>query len=112
MREAPDRAAWRAAPDALTARVRVTPRVRRDAVEGLDALSDGRGVLTVRVRAAPEDGAANETARRALARALGRPASAVTLAAGAAARVKTFTVAGDGARLADALARLTGAAPA
>jgi uncharacterized protein len=112
MPDASDLAAWRAAPDALTMRVRVTPRGGRDAVEGLDRLSDGRAVLKVRVRAAPEDGAANEAARRALARALGRPASAVTLAAGAAARVKTFTVAGDGARLADALARLTGAAPA
>jgi len=112
MPDASDLAAWRAAPDALTMRVRVTPRGGRDAVEGLDRLSDGRAVLKVRVRAAPGDWAANEAARRALASALGRPASAVTLAAGATARVKTFIVAGDGARLSAALARLTEAAPA
>ena len=52
MPDASDLAAWRAAPDALTMRVRVTPRGGRDAVEGLDKLSDGRAVLKVRVRAA------------------------------------------------------------
>ena len=47
--------------------------------------------------------------RRILAKALGRPASAVGLQAGASARVKTFSVAGDAAVLGDKLAQLAGA---
>jgi uncharacterized protein YggU (UPF0235/DUF167 family) len=98
--------AWRIVPGGIEVRVRVTPRGGRDAVEGVEALSDGRAVVKVRVRAAPEDGAANEAVRRTLAKALDRPASAVSLKAGAAARVKTLAVAGDGGALSERLARL------
>ena len=59
------------------------------------------------IRAAPEDGAANEAVRRLLARALGRPASAVILETGATARVKTFVIAGEAGPLASTLAALT-----
>ncbi|NBJ10363.1 DUF167 family protein [Microvirga arsenatis] len=99
---------WRLRPDGLEVRVRVTPRGGRDAIDGVEALSDGTPVLKVRVRAAPEDGAANEGARRLLARALRLPASAVRLEAGAAARLKTFAIAGESEALASALAALTG----
>lgn len=92
--------------DGLEVRVRATPRGGRDAVEGLETLADGRAVLKLRLRAAPEAGAANAAARRLLAKSLGRPASAVVLTAGAAARLKTFVVAGDGAALAARLAAL------
>jgi len=88
--------------------VRVTPKGGRDAVEGVEALSDGRPVLKVRVRAAPEGGEANEGVRRLLAKALGRPASAVSLEAGATARLKTFLIAGEGEALARDIAALTG----
>ena len=86
----------------------MTPRGGRDAVDGVETLSDGRPVLKVRVRAAPTDGAANEGVRRLLARVLELPASAVTLEAGATARLKTFLVAGEPEKLASALAELTG----
>jgi uncharacterized protein YggU (UPF0235/DUF167 family) len=92
----------------LEVRLRVTPRGGRDAIDGVEALSDGRRVLKVRVRAVPENGAANDAARRLLASALGCPVSAVDLAAGATARLKTFGVAGDPVRLAAALAAATG----
>jgi hypothetical protein len=88
--------------------VRVTPKGGRDAIDGVEALSDGRPILKVRVRAAPEDGAANEGVRRLVAKALGLPASAVTLEAGATARLKTFLIAGEGEALARAIAALTG----
>ena len=99
---------WRIRPEGLEVRVRVTPKGGRDAIDGVEALSDGRPVLKVRVRAAPEDGAANEGVRRLLAKALGRPASAVTLEAGATARLKTFLITGDGETLARDIAALTG----
>ncbi len=99
---------WRSRPDGLEVRVRVTPRGGRDALDGVETLSDGRPVLKVRVRAVPEDGAANEGVRRLLARVLGRPVSAVSLEAGATARLKTFLVAGEPGKLASALAELTG----
>jgi uncharacterized protein YggU (UPF0235/DUF167 family) len=98
--------AWRAREGGLEVRVRVTPRGGRDAVDGTEALADGRRILKVRVRAAPEDGAANQGVRRLLAKALRRPVSAVTLAAGATARVKTFWIAGEAGSLASALAVL------
>ena len=95
---------WEAREGGLALRVRVTPRGGRDAVEGVETLADGRAVLKIRVRVAPEGGGANEAVRRLVAEATGRPASAVTLAAGAATRVKTLLVAGDPAALAAALA--------
>lgn len=110
--DAQDTASWRAPPDALAVRVRVTPRGGQDAVDGLDTLSDGRAVLKIRLRATAENGAANEAVQRTLAQALGRPVSAVTLAAGATGRVKTLIVAGDGAQLTVALDRLSRGAAA
>ena len=100
---------WRPRADGLEIRVRVTPRGGRDAINGVEALADGRTVLKVRVRTVPEDGAANAAVRRLLATALGLPASAVALAAGATARVKTLAVTGDAAALASALDGLYGA---
>jgi hypothetical protein len=100
--------AWSIRPGGLDIRVRVTPRGGRDAIDRVETLSDGRPVLKIRVRAAPEDGAANEAVRRLLAKALKRPASAVSLEAGATARLKTFLISGEGDRLAAALAALTG----
>lgn len=69
--------------------VRVRPRSGRTAVEA----GPGDEVL-VRVKAAPEGGKATEEARRAIAGALGVPASAVTLQTGARSRTKVFAVEG------------------
>ena len=101
--------AWRSVHGGIEVRVRVTPRGGRDVLDGIETLSDGRQVLKIRVRAAPADGAANDAVRRVLAKALGRPASAVDLQAGATARVKTFVVTGDPAELCEILVRLAGA---
>ncbi len=69
--------------------VRLTPRAKRDAIEGW------RGdVLRVRVVAPPVDGKANEALVRLLAAALGVPKSGVVIVAGAAARDKTVEVRG------------------
>lgn len=81
--------------------VRATPKGGRDALDGVATLADGRDVLKVRVRVAPEDGAATAAVARVIAQALGIAPSRVTLTAGATARQKTFRVEGD----ADALVR-------
>jgi len=80
--------------------VRLTPRSSSDRLEGLKTLSDGRCVLSVRVRAAPEDGEANKALLRLLARELGISASNCVLASGGKSRLKSVGVTGD----ADALA--------
>ena len=63
--------------------VRVTPRSGADAIEGARD-----GVLHVRVRAAPADGAANEAVLRLLADTLRVPRSSLSLVSGARSRSK------------------------
>lgn len=96
--------AWWPAADGLRVRVRVTPRGGRDAIDGVETLSDGQAVAKARVRATPEAGAANEAVRRILAAAVDCAPSAVSLQAGAAARIKTFSIRGEGVTLGGALA--------
>ena len=69
-RAAAARAPWRARCRGVEVRVRVTPRGGRDALDGVETLADGRAVLKVRVRAVPEDGAANAAVTALLAQAL------------------------------------------
>ncbi len=95
-------------PDGVEVTVRATPRGGRDAVDGVAALSDGREVLKVRVRVAPEDGAATAAVAKVVAGAAGVAASQVRLASGATARVKTFRIPGDGPALAAKLAAVAG----
>ena len=79
--------------------IRVTPRAGRDEIAG-----ERDGCVLVRVRAAPEDGKANEAARRLIASRLGARVAEVELVRGARSRRKTFRVAGLAA--ADARRRL------
>ena len=69
--------------------VEVRPRADRDAVTSVEGHT-----VRVRVAAPPADGAANEAVRALLARALGRPASAVTIVRGQQARTKLVRVSG------------------
>jgi hypothetical protein len=86
---------WTVAGDGLRLTVRLTPRGGRDAIDGIETLADGRPVLKVRVRAAPSEGEANAALTALLARELALPRSAVTLAAGATARLKTVALTGE-----------------
>jgi hypothetical protein len=99
----PDALPWRADADGIVVTTRLTTRADRDAVDGVGRLSVGRAVLLARVRAVAENGRANEAARRLLAEVADVPASAVELTAGAAARVKTFRIAGEPRAVAAAL---------
>ena len=85
--------------EAVTVRVRLTPRADRDAVDGVRTLSDGSEVLAVRVRAVPDKGAANKALEALLAKTMGLPKSAVSLRSGHTARIKTVQIDTDPAAL-------------
>ena len=86
--ELPDPAAIRAlADDEGRLALRVTPGAREEAV----ALAGGK--VSVKVRARPNGGAANEAVLALLARALGGPRSRVTLLRGATSREKLVQLA-------------------
>lgn len=74
--------------------VRVTPRGGRDAVEGWTQDEAGRPVLKVRVSAAAADGQANAAVIAVLAKALGRPKSALRILRGDTSRTKQIEVEG------------------
>jgi uncharacterized protein (TIGR00251 family) len=93
-------ACYRLAPDGIVLTVRLTPHADRDAVTGIGALSDGQEVAHVRVRAVPEDSAANKALIALLAKTFRRPKSTIELIAGATARVKQVRIAGVPAELA------------
>ena len=80
--------------------MRVTPNAGVDRIEGTELRDDGSAVLRVRVRAVPDRGKANAAVIALLAKALGVPKSAVTLASGDTARFKTLAIEGDRAALA------------
>ena len=86
--------------------VRVTPRGGADRVDTIEVGPDGRPLVRLRVRAAPADGEANAAVVRLLAKTLNLPRSAVSIARGDTARIKTVEI--DGLDEAEALARLSG----
>jgi uncharacterized protein YggU (UPF0235/DUF167 family) len=94
---------WQLAAGGVALTVRLTPKGGRDAIDGIDQLSDGRSVLKARVRAAPTEGEANDALCRMIAKTLGVPPRDVALDAGATARIKRLTINGDGPAI---LARL------
>ena len=99
---------WMPRSDGLALTIRLSPKSAKDAVEGIEHLADGRSVLKARVRALPEAGAANAALIRLIAKALGLPASAVSLESGATSRVKTLFLKGDAGVLESRLATLLG----
>ena len=100
---------WAAAAGGVTLAVRLTPKGGRDAIDGIERMADGRAVLKVRVAAPPSEGEANDALIRLIAKGLGVPPRDVGLAAGATARVKRLTIAGDPGRLIGALEKLVAA---
>jgi uncharacterized protein (TIGR00251 family) len=96
---------WSLRGDHLILAVRLTPKSARDEIVGVGRLSDGRPVLQVRVRALPQDGAANEALIKVLAKALGFPTTSVRLESGATGRVKCLRLSGDATLLRERLGR-------
>ncbi len=97
---------WSVRRDGVLLCVRLTPKSSRDEIGGVDHLSDGRPVLKVRVRAAPQEGEANAALVKLIAKSLRVPAAAVQLESGATARLKTLMLTGDAEALEERLAVL------
>jgi uncharacterized protein YggU (UPF0235/DUF167 family) len=97
---------WSIVPGGVALTVRLTPRGGRDAIDGIEVLSDGRCVLKARVRAPASEGEANAELLRLIARTLCLAPRNVTLAAGATARIKRLTIAGEGAAIVASLEKI------
>ena len=92
--------------DGIVVTVRLTPKGGRDAIDGIEQMTDGRSVLKARVRAAASDGEANAALIRLVARSLAIAPRDVSLVAGATARLKRLKIAGQGAAFAATLTNL------
>ena len=84
--------------------VRLTPRARREAIDGVVTEPDGRVALKVAVTAPPEDGKANDALIALLGKSWRLPKRAFEIVGGAADRRKTLLVSGDPASLAALIA--------
>jgi uncharacterized protein len=98
---------WWSVSGGVQVALRVTPRGGRDAIDGIETLSDGRSVLKLRVRAVADGGEANRAVIELLAKVLGVSKAAVRLTSGATSRLKQVAVSGDPAALDIALWKLT-----
>ncbi len=97
---------WHRTATGLRLTVRLTPRGGHDALGGVRRDQAGRVQLLARVASPPVEGAANAALVRLVAKTLGVSKSAVTLASGQTARIKTLEIAGDPAALERALKAL------
>ena len=91
---ASDASPFAARPDGVRVRLKVMPRARRDAVDGIVQGRDGPA-LRVWVTAPPDDGNANAAVIALLARAWRVPKSAIALVQGATSRQKLIHIAAD-----------------
>ncbi|WP_241665361.1 DUF167 domain-containing protein [Teichococcus oryzae] len=96
---------WRVVDGGVELRVKAQPRSRRPGLGGWVDGADGPR-LKLAVTAAPEDGRANKAICALLAEALHVPPSAIAVVQGATSREKTLRIAGEPARLAQAMENL------
>jgi uncharacterized protein YggU (UPF0235/DUF167 family) len=85
---------WRHGDACVIAHFRLTPKSSKDAVEGITDTGDGPA-FQARVRAVPENGAANAALEDVVARWLGLPKRSVSLVSGGKSRLKSLRIAGD-----------------
>lgn len=97
---------WSVTADGVALSLRLTPRCGRDAIDGVEVLSDERPVLIARVRAAPADGEANAALIRLVAKSLGVPRRDVAVVAGSTGRLKRLLISGNGPTLIAALEKI------
>jgi len=87
----------------LALALRVTPKARRNRIEGVVDDGDGGSALKLAVTAAPEGGKANAAVIALLAKEWRLAKSAFAVTRGATGRKKTLTIAGDGPALKERL---------
>lgn len=104
-KEATTREPWRIQRSSVLLRVRLTPKGGRDAIEGCAETGEGLAVKA-RVRAAPENGAANAALEALVAEWVGVPRRDVALASGTKSRTKTVALTGNPQTLAARLREL------
>lgn len=92
--EPPARKAWRHGSACVIAHFRLTPKSSKEAIDGVIETPDGPA-FQARVRALPEDGAANRALEELAARWLGVAKSSVSLATGGKSRLKSLRISGD-----------------
>lgn len=90
----PAERAWRHDSACVIARFRLTPKSSKEAVDGVVETPDGPA-FQARVRAIPEDGAANRALEELVARWLGVAKQSVSLAKGGKSRLKSLRISGD-----------------
>lgn len=88
--------------------VRLTPNARDERIEGVKVLADGKAVLAARVRAVPEDGAANAALEKLMAKAAGLAKSRVSVISGTTQRVKILRLDGEAGEIMDRLSEFAG----
>ena len=94
--------------DGLILSIRATPKAAKDALAGTWQDADGAEWLQARVRAVPEDGAANAAIIVLLAKALGVSRSAITQRSGTTSRLKRFHIVCNAYEMAERLKALGG----
>lgn len=90
-------------PDGLTLYIRLTPKGGRDAIDGIETLSDGKALLKARVRSVPEDGKANKALIKLISEMFNCSISSINIVLGVSSRIKTLKIAGDGQTLSERL---------
>ncbi|MFL5333657.1 MAG: DUF167 family protein [Geminicoccaceae bacterium] len=92
--------------DGIELAIKASPRAGRSAIGGVVLDDAGAAWLAVKLAAPANDGRANAALLALLAKGLGVPASACSLAAGPASRWKRVSIAGDPEALASRAAGL------
>lgn len=85
---------WRRGDAGVIVYFRLTPKSSKDAVDGLQIIA-GAQVFQARVRALPEDGAANAALETLVSAWLRVPKRSVRLASGGKSRLKSIAISGD-----------------
>jgi len=98
---------WRYSTEGISIALRVTPRVGRDDIDGIETRANGRSVVKVRVRAIAEGGEANRAVTELLAKVLGVPKARVKILTGTTSRLKQVAVGGDPKILGETLGQAT-----
>ena len=96
--KAADGLPWRRGDAGVIVYFRLTPKSSKDAVDGLQSNAEGPA-FQARVRAIPEDGAANAALEKLVSEWLQVPKRSVQLATGGKSRRKSIAISGDGDEL-------------